>query len=99
MFNSLQNSVREVTESAVWGFTPYVNIECLYYKFFEHISASGKLTSDYTLAHANSHRELATDCTQRLSAFIVHILKMSLAGQNRLVYSRGRTAFIALISN
>ena len=65
--------------------TVYVNIEYLYYKSFEHISAFSKLTSDYSFAHGNSYRELAIDCTQRLSALIVHILKMRLAGQNRLV--------------
>ena len=73
----------------------------IYFKSFEHISAFSKLTSDYTLAHANNYRALAIDCTQRLSALIVRILKMRFAGQNRLVSrtSRGRTAFIALISN
>ena len=65
--------------------TVYVNIEYLYYKSFEHISAFSKLTSDYSFAQGNSYRELAIDCTESLSALIVHTLKMRLAGQNRLV--------------
>ena len=41
--------------------------------------------SDYSFAHGNRYRELTIDYTQRLSALIVHILKMRLTGQNRLV--------------
>ena len=77
--------MREVTESAVWDVHQYVNIKCLYYKSFNHISAFSKLTSDYSFAHRNGYRELAIDCTERLSALNVHILKMCLAGQNSLV--------------
>ena len=76
--------MREVTESAVWDVHRIsVNIECLYYTSFEHISAFSKLTSDYSFAHWNRYRELAIDYTQRFPALIVHILKMRLAGQNR----------------
>ena len=63
--------MREVTESAVWD--------------VQLVSAFSKLTSDYSFAHGNSYMELGTDYTQRLSAFIIHILKMRLVGQNRLV--------------
>ena len=76
--------MREVTESAVWD-VPRMYIECLHYKSFKQISAFSKLTSDYSFAQGNSYRELTVDCTQKLSALIVDILKMRLAGQNRLV--------------
>ena len=76
--------MREVTESAVWDVTV-----CKHRVFILQILRTyfsfQQTDIGYSFAQGNSYRERAIDCTQSLSALIVHILKMRLAGQNRLV--------------